>query len=395
MSKALISFIDHLAINHKFYLRSQMTDGSFKSTCYWTGIYPNLDISDNVKSAKLAEKLLCYDTCIITVDDYLFLVKVLGINIVNSLISDGALEIYNNLGIKAAIANVSENEPLFLNFSVDKGFDPDVCINEYQRIYNVKYDDKVKESIMKVLNNITCINIDDIWIDGLNKEITNDLGNGAIISKLGLINGGKIFDRDHDYNQILFNRIAYLNLYLALGNKLKLNNIVLPEEIQNLFDVKLGAYIKTPNSILQDSFSSIIDYTGVHDIFNLILSKQMSFEDIIRIRNNKKSIDFRKWLEHAVQSTSSHDIVELYNEAISEGVILQSSKESKLSKTLKFAIPTGIGFIPVVGGIISNIIGTSLFAKDIFSNNYKPSIFIEECLKKEISNKMNEQRIRS
>jgi hypothetical protein len=370
-----------------------MTDGSVKSTCYWSGIYPNLDISDNMKCAKLLEKLLCYDTCLITVDDFLFLVKTFGIDAMNLLIKDGAFEIYNNLGIKVAIANISENDPLILNFSVDKAFDPEVHASEYQRIYNVKYDDKTLDGINKILIATSCINIDDKWIHNLNKEIENDLNNATITSKLGLINDGKIINRDHDYNQIMYNRIAYLNLYMALGNKLKLSDIMLPVEIQNLLDVKLGAYIKTQNSIINDSFTSIVEYAGVYDIFNLFESNVINFADIIRIRNNKKSIDFRRWLEQTVRSATLPDIVELYNAAIKEGVVLRGPKESTILKTLKFAVPKAIGFIPIVGGPISNIIDTSLFAKDIFSNNYKPSIFIEECLKKEIADRMNEHRI--
>lgn len=192
MSKVLIPFIDHAAINHKFYLRVQLADGRVKSTCYWSGIYPNLNISDNMKCAKLAENLLCYDTCLITIDDFLFLVNTLGIDIVNSLINEGALEVYNNNGMKAAITNMSDNDPFIINFSFNKTFDPEEYIREYQRIYNIQYDDKVVNCMTTLLSSTSFINVEESWIKNLNNEITNDLSNPLIIKNIGLVNDGSI-----------------------------------------------------------------------------------------------------------------------------------------------------------------------------------------------------------
>lgn len=395
MSKALISFIDLTAINDKFYFRIATGHGTVKSTCFWTGIYPHLDISDKVKCSKLAEYLLCYDTCLITVDDYLFLVKTLGVDIVNSLINDNALEVYNNKGLKAGVFNLSEHDPLILNFLLNKSFDPEAYMFDYQKIYNTTYDVNTAVSITQVLSKVNIIGIDDVWIDNLNNEISNDLRNKEIIEKLGLINDGKIIDRDNDYNQIMYNRIAYLNLYLALGNKLKLNDITLPNEIQMLLNVKMGAYLKTQNNLINDSFTSIAEYSGVYSIPHLLETNVINFSDILKIRNNKKTIDFRRWLEQTVKQAPLQDIIEQYNAAVLEGVVLKNPKENILLKTFKFAIPTSIGFIPFVGGALSSLISTSLFVKDVITDNYKPNIFIEKYLKKEIDNKMKKHKIRS
>jgi hypothetical protein len=115
----------------------------------------------------------------------------------------------------------------------------------------------------------------------------------------------------------------------------------------------------------------------------------------MRIRNNRKSIDFRRWLEQTSRNAPLGDIVELYNTAIREGAELKVSKEGKLQKTLKFAIPTVIGFDPIVGGVVSPLISASLFVHDLIKSTYRPSIFIENYLKKEIDSKMNDHKIRS
>lgn len=88
-------------------------------------------------------------------------------------------------------------------------------------------------------------------------------------------------------------------------------------------------------------------------------------------------------------------MVEMYNQANSIGDVLKVSRENNYIKTLKFAIPTVIGFIPFVGGYISNAIGTKMYISDMINNNYKPKIFVEKYLKKFTESKMLEYKIKS
>lgn len=123
MSTVLMPFVDHSTINHKFYLRADLTDNSFKSTCFWSGIYPTID-SNNIKTCALfLEKLLCYDKAMITVDDYLFLARNLERDLLKALIDDGAIEIYNNYGIKAGMSSFTDEDPITLSFYSNKSFD--------------------------------------------------------------------------------------------------------------------------------------------------------------------------------------------------------------------------------------------------------------------------------
>jgi len=377
------------------------SDGNINSTCYWSGIYPEFPINKLDICAQFADKLLCYDTCIITYEDYLFLVGVLGFKTVHTLYYEGAIEIYNNKGVKASITNVAENDPFILNFSFNNTMDPEKVIAEYQRIYNTEFNSEFNSQMIKILGDAKQVDFGDAFIRTLNEETTSDLNNPKITQKLGLLNGGKITDKDHDFNQFLYNRIAYLNLYMSLGNALSLNNIMLPAVIQDLLDVKLGAYSIYNNHEQYTAFTSITEYAGIEDTSKLISNGILNFSDIIKIRNNKHSAEFRSWLEKICRSGFSsssevNDYVQLYNTAVKEGVKLKDTKESIILKSLKFAVPTAIGCIPTpITAGASLLMNTSLFIKDIVKKNFKPNIFIDDFLKEEISNKMNESKLRT
>jgi len=400
MSKILIPFIDHTSINHKIYLRQKLTNGDEKSTCFWTGIYPELPINKLDYCAKFADKLLYYDTSIITTDDFLFLVSVLGFKIVNELLDDRAIEIYNNRSCKTSISTMATDEPFILNFSFDRKIDSEEKILEYQRNYRTVFEAQNRSQMLKIIDDAKLINIDDDWINLLNNETASDLMNVKIIGKLGLINDGKIIDRDHDYNQFLYNRIAYLNLYMALGKFLSLNNILLPEDLQKLLDVKLGAYIRYNSSIEHKAYSSITKYAGITDIYKLLQDNTIDYSDIIKIRKHKHSGEFRKWLESLTKSSlpaSSNEVVDyvqLYNNAVKEGVKLERKAETILTKSIKFAIPTILGSIPIPEAtIVSELVSASLFINDIFEYKFRPNVFIDDCLGGEIGKKINQKML--
>ena len=372
-----------------------MADNSLKSTCFWSGIYPTID-SNNIKTCALfLEKLLCYDKAMITVDDYLFLARNLESDLLKALMDDRAIEIYNNYGIKAGMSSFTDEDPIILGFYQNKSFDSEKYLVEYQRIYNYKFSDVNLKSILNNLTKLKSIDVNEGWIKALNEEIIKDLNNRAIIENLGLINDGKIINRDRDYNQFLYNRLAYLNLYLSIGNELKIRDVALPVEIQTLLDAKIGAYIKSPNTNIHDGYTQIIEETGIMDMSLLVTNGVLSLYDIFEIRKDKKSIDFRIWLKKASSSSETRDIVEMYNQANSLGDILNVSREKNYMKTLKFVVPTLVGFIPLVGGCISNLIGTKMYISDMVNSNYKPKIFVESYLKELIDHKMLEYKIRS
>lgn len=395
MSTVLMPFIDHNTINHKFYLQAKMKNNSLKSTCFWSGIYPNIDNNDEDKCALFLEKLLFYDKAIITIDDYLFLARNLERDLLKAFMDDDAIEIYNNYGIKAGMSSFTDDDPITLIFHSNKSFDSEKYIEDYQRINDYKFSDVNLKSILNSMAQLRTIDVNEEWIKMLNEETMHDFSNKCLTEKLGLINDGKIINRDKDYNQFLYNRLAYLNLYLSIGNELKIKDVALPFELQTLLDSKVGAYIKSPNTNIHDGYTQIIEHSGIVDISSLVKDRVLSFNDIFEIRKNKKSIDFRNWLEKTSSSPERRNIVEMYNQANTFGDILNEPSEKKYMKTLKFAVPTLVGFIPIVGGPISNVIGTKMYISDMIKNDYKPRIFVESYLKKLINHKMLEYKIRS
>lgn len=178
MSTVLIPFIDHNSINHKFYLRADLGDNTYKSTCFWSGIYPTTGSDEIEICASFLEKLLCYDKAVITVDDYLFLARNLENDLLKALINDDAIEIFNNYGIKAGMSSFTDEDPITLSFHFNKSFDCEQYLKDYQRIYNCKFSDINLKSILNNLTSLNNIDVDDNWIKELNEETINDFGNG-------------------------------------------------------------------------------------------------------------------------------------------------------------------------------------------------------------------------
>ena len=385
MSQIFISFIDHDALNHKFYSQF-IHDGKKFSTCYWSGIYPRLDVEDLKNCSFLANMLLCYDTCIVTVDDYLYLVKTLGYDIVNTMLREDAIQIYNNQELRASIFAQSDELPMILQFSRNSTITPDVKVREYQKIYGISYQDKYKPNLEKDIDEALEIKLDTAWFDLLNQEISTDLQNPKLLSRLELVNAGKIIDRDSDHNQYLYNRIAYLNQFLAIRNQLGITNMLLPPEIQELLDVKLGAFLSAPSMPVYTNFSSIIRGENISDLSSLVADNILSFEDILRIRQSKHSVDFRKWLDASTLTSPDKDIIDLYNSAVKEGIPLEVH-ETIPKKIFKWAVPLALDAIPF-GNTLNGILGAISLVTDIFPKKFYPNIFINDHLKKEIDEKM-------
>lgn len=390
MSKLLIPFIDNKSIDYRYFAR----ESEKKYTTYRTGIYPKLNFTKNEKCSKLSEYLLCYDEVHINLPDFLLLVDVMGIELVEEYVRQNAIHIYYDGGIKAGIFSFSEDDPLILHYWLDRETDLDKVVHEYSRILKYDFSSEILSSVGRLASDSRMVDVNGSWIERLNKEIQIDLKNENLINNLKLINDGKIVDRDHDYNQILFNRIAYMNYFLSVGKENGYTDISLPNEIHKLIDAKLGGYLKRPQNELNQSFSKITIAEGIADIPQLMNDGALNFEDILKIRNNKKSIDFRHWLS-SNQLGETTDIVELYNQANLHGTILNRAREGNITKTFKFAVPNLIGLIPILGAPISTLINTSLYMGEMINNNYKPKTFINDHLGKIANEKMFELKMKN
>lgn len=388
MSKLLIPFIDNKSIDYRYFAR----ESEKKYTTYRTGIYPNLDISKSEKCSKLSEYLLCYDEVHVNLPDFLLLVDVMGFDLVEEYVHQKAIQVYYDGGIKAGIFNFSEDDPLIMHYWLDRESDLDKIISDYSRILKHDFSTDTLKKIGIIASDSNKLDVNEDWIKRLNQEIQIDLKNSSLVKELKLINDGKIIDRDHDYNQIQYNRIAYLNYFLSIGKERGFNDISLPNEIQDLLDVKIGVYLNRQNDAVHNSFSQIISSEGIADIPKLICLGALNFEDILKIRNNKRSVDFRKWLS---SNQFNSEIVDLYNNANLRGSILNTAKESNITKTFKFAVPSLIGLVPTVGAPISLLLGTSLYMGEMLNNNYKPKSFVNDHLSKVVENKMFELKMKN
>ncbi|MEN6462666.1 MAG: SEC-C domain-containing protein [Syntrophomonas sp.] len=392
MSKAFVPIVLHDNINHKYYIKAVDENGKNISTCYWSGIYPRVLIEKSIAYTELSDKLLCYDTCYINVNDYLYLVGVLGIGIVNTLISEDALKIIDDQDIRIAIFDINQDGVRSISFDSNHNHDLEVRVAEYYRIHGFQIE---KTEFPKIIKNILpSAKLDNSkeMIADLNREINKDLSNLNIISNLGLINNGLITDRDNDYNQYIYNRVAYLNLFLYMINSLGLENIILPPEIQSLLDIKTGAYINSNFKKEFDAFTKICQINGVANIPKALSDKAIDFNDILRIRADKHAIRYREWLEEVCKNKQSltdkdgQDIAQLYNVACTNNSKFEVIWNNDYAKVLKFVIPIGVGCIEPLTGVG---LKAAVFSVDtILSKRFRPNMFVDEFLKKYIDKQL-------
>lgn len=155
--------------------------------------------------------------------------------------------------------------------------------------------------------------------------------------------------------------IAHANLFVLIASKLGCNDILGNDICSNIIDVRFKK-IFSLSEIPVDKFKTLLDFEEIPNFEYLLKTNQLSFRDLINIRNSKDGISFREWFAKLDNSTKK-DVIEAYCRA-NFGSKINSTSSKLIRIALYQTIPTLF-----TDPIMSRFIGTGLSFVDSFLLN--------------------------
>jgi len=169
-----------------------------------------------------------------------------------------------------------------------------------------------------------------------------------------------------------------MNYFYAIQKKLNIKNMYQDDVLYNLLLMKANSHIRGENISLNDSFSKIRELEKLPDISKLIISGNLTFNDIVRIRESKNGAKFRAWLGESI-ILSDYDINEIqriYFEDCTKKTKLQNINENSFVKTAKI----GFGFL--LSPLISAGFSVIDAATEKVLDKWRPNFFIRDIKKR-------------
>jgi hypothetical protein len=252
-------------------------------------------------------------------------------------------------------------------------------------------DDKNRSIISNLLiDKVVQTPIEDIG-EELFKETYNDiLGSPYLKEFMALRNAGrsltnlkgiksnsaKIFnpniapDEDDVPEIRALQRVAFENLMLGLGTYTDSTDITSDEATLAIVNAK-GQRFGAPVSG-EGAFATIQEISGVPNLGAAFASKDLSPDEIVKLRESKQCQSLREWLAKQDSSCDSAEIVQKYIETIGRPSLIESIP----AKILRFGATTVIGVFNPVAGIMVSLADSFLLSK--WSNKQSPRLFMKE-----------------
>lgn len=398
MASIYLPYLNHSSFSNQIFMRFRDAANQKDGRLFETGIYPIIEEESSISYAKLGELLLSYDKCFINISDYLYLGSQIGFDIVHELINQDSLALVDTTKINVGVCDGQINEELFLNYFIDEELDLDKYLSSYYS-KNPQLNSNQKREIESYSSSSLKTDSIKSKLEFLNKEIEYDLKNPRIMDSLGLVKSDDIC-KIPNYNHYCMNRVMYLNSFMYLRELVGSNDILLPQQISELLDLKVGAYVNAKTDSVKTSFTRLCSINNIPDINKAILIDAISYKDIINLRNKPQAIEFRKWLTDlsATQNTdnlNNEELASLYRETCFHKTSLKKMFDSKSYGFMNFAVPAAISQIPTYGNPASLCIGALGLLPQLFYSGKAPNTYINNNLKKYIDKRMYVEKMTS
>jgi hypothetical protein len=217
----------------------------------------------------------------------------------------------------------------------------------------------------------------------VNNDILKGENGTVYLERLPIINSNemKVLNQQGKVeNSIdLILRIAEINIELYMASLCDGADLFTSDGAEILLNNKLLRAGIDKNSL--DSFLSLSEFRNIPNIGRIVASGDFSLNSLWKIRQTKKSREFRKWF-NSLDARNPDDIKKLYVDALER----KSWVESLPLKLLRFIITSVVGTIePVSGFAIST---ADNFFLNQWTKGYSPKLFLDEISKIKIkSNK--------
>lgn len=335
--------------------------------------------------------LLTNDKICINIDSFLRLIPLLGFNDTQKLLLRGIFEIINDgsydpiiiaedrgfskfsyvCSLETALFSEQSQSSQELESQLNRNFGSRDC-----KIHLKKYE---INSLQLLIEKNTLNLKSNASQEQISNELKYDLGNQSLVSQLQLNTCTLEQISREDIYHVL--RLAQLNRGLVYASKINADNLIVESAVRPVLNAKFSPITRqTISSGTIELFKEITDIKGIPDLGKLYISRIISIDDILDLRENFNGRLFRHWI-------NSSD----YSEERTLQYVLSKSKptlRNSIIKWFRWTYPNVIGVIEPVTGIAASLVDSLLVEKVL--QGWHPTMFLDDKLRAKIDNRLEE-----
>lgn len=166
--------------------------------------------------------------------------------------------------------------------------------------------------------------------------------------------------------------IALYNVEFYLSDAYGCNSISTGSPLGEMIDLKINRLYDKKDNI--ENLWNLLEVNDIPDLGKINFTENNYFNDFLKIVTDKKADSFRSWFHEKKHLNEK----EIFKEYI--GITNKTDWIKRLpSKTVRFAITTGIGFIPKLGLILSPVVSCiDAFIIEKVLSGKSPKYFFDE-----------------
>jgi hypothetical protein len=163
-------------------------------------------------------------------------------------------------------------------------------------------------------------------------------------------------------------RIAEINMAIIMGEQFGQADVFTPHGAESLLKAKLARAKATPTAL--ENFLHLLDLENIPDPSAAVKLGELSLEDIWKIRRNRNSRKFRKWLREA-DLGSGRDLEKIYVRSLGQ----KSFYSNFPMKAIRFAVTKAADAVLPGSGTVLEV-GDSFFIEK-WVKGYTPKLFLD------------------
>ena len=167
-------------------------------------------------------------------------------------------------------------------------------------------------------------------------------------------------------------RVTGINMTLVMGSQFDKSDVFIPQGSETILKGKLARAKVTPTAL--DNFLCLLDLEDIPDPGAAVYVGELSLAEVLRIRQSRKSTNFRKWLR-AADTGNKRDLEKMYVSSLGQ----KSFYEKLPTKIIRFAITKAADvLLPPSGTILE---AADSFFVERWLQGYSPKLFLDQLRK--------------
>jgi len=162
--------------------------------------------------------------------------------------------------------------------------------------------------------------------------------------------------------------LARYNIELYLSRILSCNTASSGSPLGDLLEIKARRITRT--NVAAENLWSLLEVNGVPDLGQMKFVGTSFFDDFVTLCSSRKAESFREWF-HQNKGLSEREFLREYLELLREVPVVDRLP----SKILRFAVTTGLGFVPGLGEAASFL---DAFVIDRILKGHSPRFFVDD-----------------